>query len=1257
MRFYQRNLLAILLAAGSAGLASAADYGLPAAIQDGNILHCFNWTMAEVKAELPNLAAAGYGSVQLSPLQRPDAKKGEAWHALYRPYDLAFKSSGMGSEQDLKGLCDEAAKYGIKVIVDVVANHVDKTAGYHDTWWDANGRVRWNGGIDYNNRYSVTHGQLGDYGDVNSEDSEVCARGKAYVQKLHDLGVRGIRWDAAKHIGLPSEGCNFWSSVTSVAGMWHYGEILDEPATGQGHLIKEYVKYMSVTDNKYADGAAKENGGIPYGFGGDWVVNQGVSDTKLVYWGESHDTYSNDGGWSKYKDQGTIDRAYAAFACRNGAAALYLSRPDATDFNSIKVGKGSKTAYKSKAISEVNKFRNAMVGKADWCEASGNAFCVTRQNGGAVIVMKGSGNVSVKNGGGYCPAGTYTDKVSGGTFTVTASTISGNVGSSGIAVIYNGGGTPGPDPGPGPEPTPEGSMYILGNLGGGAGWSTTPGTGVAMTLSGNVYSASNVEFVVLSGETKSYFNFADKVGATWDELNMNANRYGAATEGASITLGTPASVVKYANNVDASGCLSWTVAPGKYDVKFDASAMTVTLTKAGTDPDPGPGPGPDPVGTHYIYYDGTLSAPQVWAWNDSENCTVAGTWGGDNMTRKNNMWYWEVPAGKSLPTGLIIHEGDNKIGGGDLVYVDKATYHQDGSYTTGGDDPYPPVPGTDITIYYDNSVTSWSTVNCYSFANSTANNGQWPGNPMTLVSGMIYKATIPAGSSVVFNNGSSQTVDVIGVQDKHIYKGLAETQANAGGTMCNKVEDGGVYQDGPTPTKPVVTANPASGATFQDDITVTLTVSPAATIYYTTNGSSPSTASSKYASALTFSETTTLRTLAVTTDGAQNEQSFTYTKTSTPTPGPDPVLGNNLVTDYYKVNPNGQVGSRKTVNMSFNGMKSTTAMSNWSESDIIAQGVARDVCQAFKGKHERPIIDSYAIYAAYDNDNLYLGVQFVYTIWDEYGEGKQPGESKPYNMDGRLMWAFDLDPHKAFDGYINGTKGIWNDEGKPGAKFDNGVDAVWIGSSKPGVGTPGLFLPTPDGHASYDAAYCKSISGSYYGYADGLHPSISQIWGQAEFEYDPNALKGNEGFVDLTGEIDNSAHTFYEWKLPLSVLGITADYIQNTGIGVMYLDVYGSSPVGGTPYDPSFFDNAKNPYSMDSSSSEEKEDEDIITYAPARVGKLLSQSGVENISMESADVDVEPEYYNLQGVRVIEPTPGMVVIERRGNVVTKKVVR
>ena len=45
--------------------------------------------------------------------------------------------------------------------------------------------------------------------------------------------------------------------------------------------------------------------------------------------------------------------------------------------------------------------------------------------------------MTVKNDGGRVPAGTYTDEITGNTWTVTATTISGHIGASGIAVVYN----------------------------------------------------------------------------------------------------------------------------------------------------------------------------------------------------------------------------------------------------------------------------------------------------------------------------------------------------------------------------------------------------------------------------------------------------------------------------------------------------------------------------------------------------------------------------------------------------------------------------------------------------------------------------------------------------------------------------------------------------------------------------------------------------------------------------------------------------
>lgn len=741
------SLLTIALAFG-APVSAANSYGIPENIQDGNILHCFNWTFYDIKKELPNIAKAGFGAIQVSPVQGNCLTNAE-WFYAYMPYDFKFKANGNGSRDQLKSLCEEAATYGIKIVVDVVANHVNQAAGYHDTWWDSNGRVRWNGKVDYNSRYSITHGQLGEYGDVNSEDTQVQARAKAFIEDLKSLGVKGIRWDAAKHIGLPSEGCQFWPQVCSVAGMWHYGEILDGPGGDKYKLLKEYANDISVTDTEYSSWALNQvtSGNVTTG-AASWGAN-GVPKNRIVYWGESHDTYSNDGQYGRNTandPQDRIDRAWALGACRQGETSVYFSRPSATTRATIKMGQKGSTHFTSKEIAAVNHFRNAMVGTAENFTASGGVACITRQGGGACIIVGagGSRDVNVSNGGGYVPAGTYVDEVSGNTFTVTASNISGKVGSTGIAVIYgkvtreasvsfnpaggefsntvtvtatannatsawykigngqqvtiNGTATftlgadmtvgqsvtvswgatgesgsksgsvtfkkvekPTVDPNtiyydnsltnwttphihywgsqestwPGVAmekesgniwkyKVPEGTtgclfnagdgdatktsdftatgghlynkngdqgeytgnggdhggggnapakLYVLGNIKG-ASWDTS--AGFEMTKSGDTFTAYSIEFEPAAGETACYFNLTDALATSWDELNMTANRWGAATEGAPLSIGTSATMTLYANNVNASGCLSWTLPAGRYDLVADFSKMTIT---------------------------------------------------------------------------------------------------------------------------------------------------------------------------------------------------------------------------------------------------------------------------------------------------------------------------------------------------------------------------------------------------------------------------------------------------------------------------------------------------------------------------------------------------------------------------------------------------------------------------------------------------------------------------------------------------------
>ena len=558
------------------------------------------------------------------------------------------------------------------------------------------------------------------------------------------------------------------------------------------------------------------------------------------------------------------------------------------------------------------------------------------------------------------------------------------------------------------------------------------------------------------------------------------------------------------------------------------------------------------------------------------------------------------------------------------------------------------------TIYYDNSLTQWETVGIHYWSDPGST---WPGEEMQHVSGNIWSFTFTSNPSsidgFIFKHASLfgdtyQTADYTSAPiPGHLYKG-------AGGAK-GKVTDEGVYTGQPAEEKAIVTASPKSGTRFSDELTVTLTVNPVVNIYYTTDGSTPSTASPVYSSPLKFSNSTELRTFTVTAEGVENEQKFTYTKRSV-----IPVENGTLTTDFYRVNPDGKNGSNRTVNTKFTRYTNTNyqcradnALANWTDNDLICQGVARDIASAFKGKHEYPVIDSYAIYAAYDAENLYLGVQYVYAVWDAAGDGKSDNDRhRPWMMDGRLMLAFDLDPNKEFEGLLSNGNTIWDADGQYNV-MRNGTDCIWLGNTKPMVGTPALFFPGTDGTVNYsNPATCVTLgSEPFYGVADGLLPCIDHIWGQADFGYDPEELRTNEGFVDLIDEVAREKHAFYEWKFPLSKLGITEQHIKNNGIGVMVIDTYGQGAIGCTPYDPTVFDNAFVSYSKDSSTSAEKEDMDVFTFKHARIGGKIS-GAVTDITSTN---DAPTEYFTIDGQRISHPSHGIYIV-RKGNTVSKVIL-
>ncbi len=711
-------LMLVMLFSMASNIFADNKYGLKDNIQDGVILHCFDWTLADIQEEIPNIAKAGFTAVQTSPVHER-AGKGSVWYDVYRPYDFKI-GNGLGTEADLKALCAKAHEYGVKVIVDVVANHTDY-GNVAERLLDLSLYHQLGHGIDWHNRNDVTHGEIG-MKDLDTNNPTVQAIIKQYIQDLKACGVDGVRWDAIKHIGLPSEGDSFMKNVVDQE-MYNYGEILDNTGGNDNVLFPEYQTYMSITDNGYGNGFANSfaGGSINESVGN---FNQRNAKTeKLVYWGESHDTYANDGGESKNKSQNVIDRAYAVVAGNNGATALYFSRPFQKDKGAIKFGDKGSVHFKDAEVAQVNYMHNVCAGEPNYY-VKGNGVCAQVRKSGAIIVL-GSGSdrdVTVANGAGdgkWLKPGTYKDMVGGGAFTVNASTISGHVGESGIAVIYNAGSIVLP-----PE--------VVFNPADGTAFSDETLTVTATPL--NAVSA-------------------------WIQVNDGAKQDFTADK--QFTVGAD---VAYGNNVT----ITWGATDK--DGKTETGSVTYKKVKAYV-PELGKA---DEIS---CFLETSNAAAAVYVFDNTVNPVpeYAGKWAdaiktklplvGKSVSGKNVFkWTYDGPLTK-VPTHIIFVDGNgNKLSQIDQEFVNHG-YYVDGTYSSTVTKVHEEEIVDPKYVYYDNA-SNWENVYCY-FYNGKTSSSVWPGVKMTYDASAShngktgwYKATIPTAylnAKFFINDGTPGT--------------------------------------------------------------------------------------------------------------------------------------------------------------------------------------------------------------------------------------------------------------------------------------------------------------------------------------------------------------------------------------------------------------------------------------------------------------------------------------------------------------------
>ena len=438
------------------------------------ILHVWSWNFPTIAENMKRIADAGFTMLQTSPVNACfspeggnikilDEKEGN-WYHYYQPTDWTVGNNIVGTEDQMMAMLDSARKYDVRVLVDVLPNHTafDIDLVSDEFYAAVGGREKMfhthglEGIQDYNDRTQCTHQGVGGLPDVNTENPLFQKYYMEFVNKLVRMGVRGFRYDTAKHIGVHSDPLDseagvtendFWDVATGrkeVLGvslcipydsLFVYGEVLQDRNVPE----EEYAGYFGQTASSYghvlrevlAKRSAKDIDIL------SWYHR--AAPEYLTTWVESHDTYCNANESAGLTDD-QIRTGWVFLTARQNGTPLFYSRPMNSSrenyFGDNLLGARGNDEFFHPEVVAVNKFRKEMKGQVENIQISenGEVVLVNRGDRGAVVINFAAEDNDVALTAAL-PDGEYADQVYGKVFTVENGILKGNAAAEKTYVI------------------------------------------------------------------------------------------------------------------------------------------------------------------------------------------------------------------------------------------------------------------------------------------------------------------------------------------------------------------------------------------------------------------------------------------------------------------------------------------------------------------------------------------------------------------------------------------------------------------------------------------------------------------------------------------------------------------------------------------------------------------------------------------------------------------------------------------------------
>jgi len=304
------------------------------------ILHAHDEPYRQVKDYVCGLAKQGYSHVQIAPAQRSNgdpvggaAVSANEWWRRYQPVDFLV-IQGRGSLQDLQALTHQAHSCGMKVIADVVFNHMASDPKFAATLdyptfkredFHPQCKINYSDGNTNTERNCWLNGDLPDLNQTITHVSRVL---RQHLKLLLEAGVDGFRFDAAKHMD-PAVLNDLIATIntSSKNRAWNYLEVIDDNDT----KASMYTPTAAVTDFVLCESLQKA-----FSFGGSLSslrIPTAINDSRSVTFGVNHDSDSTiNPGFPKcsYANRGDAVLSNAYVLARESGTPLILAKDNLT---------------------------------------------------------------------------------------------------------------------------------------------------------------------------------------------------------------------------------------------------------------------------------------------------------------------------------------------------------------------------------------------------------------------------------------------------------------------------------------------------------------------------------------------------------------------------------------------------------------------------------------------------------------------------------------------------------------------------------------------------------------------------------------------------------------------------------------------------------------------------------------------------------------------------------------------------------------